>query len=189
MNDRTDISCMIAEWWHNQKLKRKTNLTTYEDYVKHNYEFSNEQFELLDSDIVIEKHLKVDSLNPVKISEDYEQLTVRRPDGKKCIVGILHDTEKADIWEREIKTIEKAEDLPKIENSCNTCQFEFYEIDGIDEDFLGKEIKFYRRDCWCLKPGAQDFFRRAVRLKLSKEEIKPAIDCPFWQPRNGKEKI
>jgi len=192
MTDRTDISQIgiwIAEWYHNQKAKkRKDEITTCEQYIKKDYEFSNEQYELLDSDIIIEQHMKVDSLKPLRISEDYSQLTIRRPDGHKCIIHRFDENGKAPLNERIIKTIARLETFTEIDNCCSNCQYEIYEKYAVDKEWVGKEIEYNRRDCMNLKEEAQRFFRSNVRIQVSKGEIEPAINCPWWHSRNGQTK-
>ena len=185
MNDRTEIACMIAEWWHNQKEKKrkKDEITTFEEMVNQKYEFSG--LDIIDSQIVLERFMKIDSLNPLEISEDYSQLTIRSPDGHKHIIQKFREPKGKFLKNKKIELISPVNTLKTEDHCCNTCQYEAYYRDGIDEEIYGREITFNRRECLNHKPEAVFYFKDHCQIKLSKNEIFPVKNCPFWKQING----
>ena len=60
----------------------------------------------------------------------------------------------------------------KIQQSCRNCKHECYYQDECDG------IVFQRRDCLCYL--AETFFNEHCTLKISKTEIEPVKNCPYW---------
>jgi len=190
MTDRTDIACMIAEWWHTQKAKnrRKDEINGYEEFIGKKYQFANEETDLIDSTVIIERFLKVESLSPLKLSEDYSQLTIRRPDGKKCIIQKFREPGGEIQKKSESVILTPPASTFQDNHCCNTCKYEDYYLDGIDKELYGKEISFNRRECRSFNPEAISYFKDHIKITLSKGEIPPVIHCPFWKQINGVDK-
>jgi hypothetical protein len=171
---------MIAEWWHSQKVKqhRDGDINTLEDFIEYRRKFSG--MDLVDSTVIIERFLKVQSLEPFVLTEDYSQLVIKRPDGKKCIIQKFEGKQEKEFESIPMESI--------IENSCSNCKHEVYWKDGIDKEIYGTEVSFNRRDCSSSKTEVQEFFKKKVKITLSKGEIPPVENCPFWQGINGFDK-
>src|SRR4030042_3782604 len=162
MNDRTDISecwqdhprnldkhskdiaVFISEWWLLQKAKnrKKDEINGLEEFIEKKYNFANEETDLLDSTIVVQRFLKIEALTPLKLSEDYSQLTIRRPDGKKCIIQKFKEPGKEFQKTSTRELLSPPNSSFPVEHCCNTCKYELYYQDGVDKELYGTEISF-----------------------------------------------
>jgi len=168
MTDRTDIACIIAEWW---KSKQKEDITTLEDYL--DAKTPAKPVELIDSEIVVEHHIRVADL-PNKVETEKTRIYLRNGRTRtllKVIKGKINGSKVA-------KAV-------KQERSCTTCYYESYYLDSIETDAIGREIKYKRREC--NNAQAQDFYDRTVHIKMSAKEIKPAVNCPYWKEKLNSE--
>jgi hypothetical protein len=167
MTDRTEIACIIAEWWHNQKDK------------KH----------LLESTITLEQFLQIDKLEPLEIIEEKVQLVLKKPGGRRKVIWKQkkngHKVLKEKTYEFDgINYQVTIEDFQRLELEnrlkmlgCDTCKSEIY-YQSEQEDGLT-----YCRDCLCA--DAQDYFNRKCVLKFSHAAIPPVTNCRCWKGING----
>jgi len=174
-NDRSDIACIIAEWWHNQKVKRSKQ--SYEDFVSH-HKFDPD-LELIDSSITIEITMRVVSLDPMKLEEEGQRLVINKPGGGKIIIKNRNGKESLSKARKEANQ-EIIKITGKEKGCCTYCYHEDYYVENFGRSENGGDIIMNRRRCTNLSEFAQDYFKRNCKFTLSKEEIPPIEGCPFW---------
>ena len=166
MTDRTEIACIIAEWWSLQKRKNKRK-----------YDGSPFQvIDLIDTTISVEMVLKVDNVDPLEVSEDYSQLVIKGVmSGGPRIVKFESKMNLDDFIQVKKDKVEfKPVTLIQPQNNnCSSCHHEIIYKSG-------EENEKYKRDCNNFNVNAQDFFRKNCKFTMSKSAIVPVVDCPFW---------
>jgi hypothetical protein len=152
MPDRTEIACVIAEWWHNQKEKKN----------------------LLESTITLEQFLQIDKLEPLEIVEEKVQLVLKKPGGKRKVIWKQGRNGSKVLKEKSYSFIDGNFQIKKEESrlGCDTCRYEIY-YPSEEEDGQA-----WNRGCLC--DEAQDYFNRKCALKFSRCEIPPVTNCRCW---------